>query len=62
MKITYTHIKAVAEWKWDLPQEADDTCGICRVQFEGTCSKCKYPGDDCPISKPYSHLPPWKDG
>lgn len=49
MKITYTSYTAVAEWKWDLPEEADDTCGICRVQFEGTCAKCKYPGEDCPI-------------
>lgn len=51
MKVTYTSYTAVAEWKWDLPGEADDTCGICRVQFEGTCAKCKYPGEDCPISK-----------
>lgn len=51
MKITYTAYTAVAEWKWDLPEEADDTCGICRVQFEGTCAKCKYPGQECPISK-----------
>ena len=49
MKITYTSYTAVAEWKWDLPEESDDTCGICRVQFEGTCAKCKYPGEDCPI-------------
>ncbi|KAK5162991.1 ubiquitin-protein ligase Anaphase Promoting Complex [Saxophila tyrrhenica] len=49
MKVTYTSYTAVAEWKWDLPAEADDTCGICRVQFEGTCAKCKYPGEDCPI-------------
>ena len=58
MKITYTSYTAVAEWKWDLPEEADDTCGICRVQFEGTCAKCKYPGDECPISEllcPSSH-------
>lgn len=51
MKITYTAYTAVAEWKWDLPEEADDTCGICRVQFEGTCARCKFPGDECPIRK-----------
>lgn len=51
MRITYTSFTAVAEWKWDLPEESDDTCGICRVQFEGTCAKCKYPGEDCPISE-----------
>lgn len=50
MKVTFTAYHAVAEWKWDLPEDSDDTCGICRVQFEGTCAKCKYPGDDCPIS------------
>lgn len=49
MKITINSFKAVAAWKWDLPDNSDDTCGICRVNFEGTCAKCKYPGDDCPI-------------
>ncbi|EME48978.1 hypothetical protein DOTSEDRAFT_117894, partial [Dothistroma septosporum NZE10] len=49
MKVKIKAYNAVAEWKWNLPKDADDTCGICRVQFEGTCSKCKYPGDDCPI-------------
>lgn len=49
MKVTFKAYHAVAEWKWDLPEDSDDTCGICRVQFEGTCAKCKYPGDDCPI-------------
>ncbi|KAI7176764.1 hypothetical protein KC333_g4387 [Hortaea werneckii] len=49
MKVTFSAYQAVAEWKWDLPEDSDDTCGICRVEFEGTCSKCKYPGDDCPI-------------
>ena len=51
MKVKIKGYHAVAEWKWDLPKDADDTCGICRVQFEGTCSKCKYPGDDCPIGE-----------
>lgn len=27
----------------------DEVCGICRVQFDGTCPTCKYPGDDCPL-------------
>lgn len=49
MKVKITAYRAVAEWKWDLPEGADDTCGICRSQFEGTCEKCKYPGNDCPI-------------
>ena len=58
MKVTYTSYTAVAEWKWDLPEEADDTCGICRVQFEGTCAKCKYPGQDCPIGTMHLSQPP----
>lgn len=29
----------------------DDVCGICRVQFDGTCPTCKYPGDDCTLCK-----------
>ncbi|KAI5371226.1 Putative Zinc finger, RING-type [Septoria linicola] len=49
MKVKINSYKAVAAWKWDLPEGSDRTCGICRVDFEGTCSKCKYPGDDCPI-------------
>jgi len=49
MKVTITSYHAVAAWRWDLPE--DDACGICRVQYDGTCPKCKFPGDDCPISK-----------
>ncbi|CAK4034911.1 Anaphase-promoting complex subunit 11 [Lecanosticta acicola] len=49
MKLTINSYQAVAEWKWNLPEGHDNVCGICRVDFEGTCSKCKYPGDDCPI-------------
>lgn len=30
--------------------EEEDVCGICRVEFEGCCPKCKVPGDDCPLS------------
>ena len=32
----------------------DDVCGICRVQFDGTCPTCKYPGDECTLRKPYT--------
>ncbi|KAF1827938.1 RING/U-box, partial [Dissoconium aciculare CBS 342.82] len=49
MKVKIKAYHALATWKWDLPDDSDDTCGICRVNFEGTCSKCKYPGSDCPI-------------
>lgn len=51
MKVKITAYNAVAEWKWDLPEDAGDMCGICRAAYEGTCSKCKYPGDECPISE-----------
>ncbi len=27
----------------------DDVCGICRVQFDGTCPQCNYPGDECTL-------------
>ncbi|GAB7338416.1 hypothetical protein MBLNU457_4706t1 [Dothideomycetes sp. NU457] len=47
MKVKITSYHAVAAWRWDMPD--DDLCGICRVQFDGTCPKCKFPGDDCPI-------------
>ncbi|KAE8711324.1 Anaphase-promoting complex subunit 11 [Hibiscus syriacus] len=40
---------AVASWTWDAQ---DETCGICRMAFDGCCSDCKLPGDDCPLSKP----------
>ncbi|OMP10974.1 Zinc finger, RING/FYVE/PHD-type [Corchorus olitorius] len=37
---------AVASWTWDAQ---DETCGICRMAFDGCCSDCKLPGDDCPL-------------
>ncbi len=36
----------VAVWKW---LANDDKCGICRAPFDGCCSDCKVPGDDCPL-------------
>ncbi|XP_026435082.1 anaphase-promoting complex subunit 11-like [Papaver somniferum] len=36
----------VASWTWDAQ---DETCGICRMAFDGCCSDCKRPGDDCPL-------------
>lgn len=47
MKVTIKRWDAVASWQWDMPE--DDVCGICRVQFDGTCPTCKYPGDDCAL-------------
>lgn len=47
MKVTIKQWNAVATWRWDMPE--DEVCGICRVQFDGTCPTCKYPGDDCTL-------------
>ena len=47
MKVTIRSWHAVATWRWDMPE--DDVCGICRVQFDGTCPTCKYPGDHCTL-------------
>ncbi|XP_058181993.1 anaphase-promoting complex subunit 11 [Rhododendron vialii] len=37
---------AVASWTWDAQ---DETCGICRMAFDGCCPDCKLPGDNCPL-------------
>ncbi|CAL0320914.1 unnamed protein product [Lupinus luteus] len=37
---------AVSSWTWDAQ---DETCGICRMAFDGCCPDCKLPGDDCPL-------------
>lgn len=34
----------------------DDVCGICRVQFDGTCPTCKFPGDGCPLREKVSFV------
>ncbi|EGE00761.1 Anaphase promoting complex subunit Apc11, putative [Trichophyton tonsurans CBS 112818] len=47
MKVSIKQWNAVATWRWDMPE--DDVCGICRVQFDGTCPTCKYPGDECTL-------------
>ena len=49
MKVIIKQWNSVATWRWDMPE--DDVCGICRVQFDGTCPTCKYPGDDCALRK-----------
>lgn len=49
MKVTIKEWNAVATWRWDMPD--DEVCGICRVQFDGTCPTCKFPGDDCSLRK-----------
>ncbi|KAJ1963735.1 hypothetical protein GGI12_001870 [Dipsacomyces acuminosporus] len=47
MKVTITDWRAVAGWRWDVPD--DEVCGICRVAFDACCPECKVPGDDCPL-------------
>ncbi|KAJ5109609.1 hypothetical protein N7532_002254 [Penicillium argentinense] len=47
MRVNIKKWNAVATWHWDIPE--DEVCGICRVQFDGTCPTCKFPGDDCPL-------------
>ncbi|KPM07600.1 anaphase-promoting complex subunit 11-like protein [Sarcoptes scabiei] len=37
---------SAATWKWIAN---DDNCGICRNAFDGCCTECKTPGDDCPL-------------
>ncbi|XP_027936021.1 uncharacterized protein LOC114191066 isoform X2 [Vigna unguiculata] len=37
----------IVSWTWDAQ---DETCGICRMAFDGCCPDCKLPGDDCPLS------------
>ena len=54
MRVTIKEWNAVASWRWDMPE--DDVCGICRVQFDGTCPTCKYPGDDCALCMLCSHV------
>jgi len=46
--ILYVGWNTVAIWKW---LANDDKCGICRAPFDGCCSDCKVPGDDCPLGK-----------
>lgn len=46
MKVKILQWHAVASWTWDAQ---DETCGICRMAFDGCCPDCKLPGDDCPL-------------
>eukprot|EP00007_Cunea_sp_BSH-02190019_P000587 CAMPEP_0174240170 /NCGR_PEP_ID=MMETSP0417-20130205/17736_1 /TAXON_ID=242541 /ORGANISM="Mayorella sp, Strain BSH-02190019" /LENGTH=148 /DNA_ID=CAMNT_0015319211 /DNA_START=33 /DNA_END=475 /DNA_ORIENTATION=+ len=45
MEIQINSYHGVAKWHWVV---ADDTCGICRMPFDGCCTDCHLPGDDCP--------------
>lgn len=49
MKITVNSITPVFSWHWCVPQD-DELCGICRINFDGKCPNCLFPGDQCPVS------------
>jgi len=38
----------IAIWKWN-GVAIDDQCSICRQPFDGCCTECKFPGEDCPL-------------
>ncbi|KAI3841790.1 hypothetical protein MKX03_007352 [Papaver bracteatum] len=46
MKVKILQWHGVASWTWDAQ---DETCGICRMPFDGCCSDCERPGDACPL-------------
>ncbi|XP_068341592.1 anaphase-promoting complex subunit 11 [Pyrus communis] len=46
IRVRFLQWHAVASWTWDAQ---DETCGICRMAFDGCCPDCKLPGDDCPL-------------
>ncbi|KAF6211114.1 hypothetical protein GE061_014228 [Apolygus lucorum] len=46
MKVVIKSWNGVATWRW---LANDDTCGICRLAFDGCCPDCKVPGDECPL-------------
>lgn len=54
MKVKIKKWNAVATWRWDIAE--DDVCGICQVDFDGTCPTCKYPGDDCKLREFLGHF------
>ena len=45
---SYTGYGAIAIWKWN-GVAVDDQCSICRQPFDGCCTECKFPGEDCPL-------------
>lgn len=47
MKVHVASWHGVAIWQWNVASE--DVCGICRVDFDGTCPDCRRPGDGCPL-------------
>ncbi|EGT52130.1 CBN-APC-11 protein [Caenorhabditis brenneri] len=47
LNITIKKMHVCGEWRW--LRGGEDTCGICRMEFESACNMCKFPGDDCPL-------------
>ena len=54
MRVKVQTWNAVATWVWDIENQTD--CTICQFPLESPCSKCKFPGDDCPPSKNMKNL------
>ncbi|EFX74595.1 hypothetical protein GHT06_022870 [Daphnia sinensis] len=48
MKVKIKRWGGVAIWKWN-GVAVDDQCSICRQPFDGCCTECKFPGEDCPL-------------
>jgi len=46
MRVKVKNWNAVGTWVWDIENQTD--CTICQFPLESPCSKCKFPGDDCP--------------
>ncbi|QCD85842.1 anaphase-promoting complex subunit 11 [Vigna unguiculata] len=43
----------IVSWTWDAQ---DETCGICRMAFDGCCPDCKLPGDFWGVCNHAFHL------
>ncbi|KAJ1504082.1 ubiquitin-protein ligase Anaphase Promoting Complex [Coelomomyces lativittatus] len=47
MQIKIKKWKAVASWHWNA--DRNEVCGICQNEYENTCGKCRFAGDECPL-------------
>ena len=45
LKVAIKRVHTVAKWSWEV---TDEVCGICRNPFDGCCTDCRAPGEDCP--------------
>lgn len=46
MRVVINEWVPVGMWSWKHAN--GEVCGICRVQLEGTCPGCQFPGPACP--------------